>query len=86
MIIDPELLHLQIEVAARDVIGLPFQADPELLESIVAAEQTAEHDNGRAQVGHVRVPWRCVYGRTAARVQTASGVRQGRLQHDSGGA
>ena len=38
MVIDPELIDTKIEVATRDMLGLPFEAYPELLKPIIATQ------------------------------------------------
>ena len=53
MIVDPELVHVEIEVPFGNVIGLAFQANPELLKPPVAADQPSQDDDGRAQVRHM---------------------------------
>ena len=38
MVVDPELIDTEIKVATRDVIGLPLETDPKLLESIITTK------------------------------------------------
>ncbi len=53
VVVDPELVHVQVKVPLRDVIGLPFEADAEVAEAQDVADEPARHDDRHAEVGHV---------------------------------
>ena len=54
IIVDPELVHAEIKLPLGDMIRFSLEAHPEFLKAPIAADKSAQYDDGRAQVRHMR--------------------------------